>query len=200
MIYTDVFDGLRVKTGDVLCTRDGSDHGWFGLLWKFIGYLVPGPIDHVILYVGPDGRCVEAGGRGVIDFIMPHEKWDAAVVADQRLLADTLVGVSYPLRGLDLPVEEEERIRLSVAEYCLAHVGKPYNANFLNLVTNEAFYCSQLIYLAYREAGVDLGIRPICVFSEPPGEEEVPLLVLPTHIMQNCTHQKVRRRFNYTSH
>lgn len=199
MIHTDVFNGLPVKTGDILCTRDGADHNWFGLFWKLVGYLVPGPIDHVILYVGPHGRCVEAGGRGVIDFIMPYETWDASAVEDQRLLADTLVGVSYPLQGLDLSVDEEERIRHAVAHYCLDHVGKPYNVNFLNVVTNEAFYCSQLIYLAYREAGIDLGVRPIRLFTEPPGEEQVPLVLLPTQIMQNCTHQTVSRRLYGTT-
>lgn len=195
MIHRDVFNGLHVKTGDILCTRDGAERqGWLGFFWRLVGYLVPGPIDHVILYVGPDGRCVEAGGRGVIDFVMPHEQWDAGAVHDQRLLVDTLVGVSYPLRGITLSPAEEERIRTAVADYCLEHVGKPYNANFLNLVTNEAFYCSQLIYLAYREAGIDLSKHPISLVPQS-GEESDPLLVLPTQIMENCTHQKVQQHW-----
>jgi len=191
MIHTDEFNGLPVKTGDILCTRDGTEHGWFGLLWKLAGYLVPGPIDHVILYVGPNGRCVEAGGKGVIEFKMPHQRWDAAQAMDERYIADRLVGISYPLRGLNLSASAEEEIRSTVAAYCLDHVGKPYNANFLNTVTDKAFYCSQLIYLAYRAAGIDLGMRPVAVFTEPSETASTPLVLLPTQLMHNCTHQKL---------
>jgi hypothetical protein len=199
MIYTDRFNGLPVKTGDILCTCNGTNQGWVGLFWKLIGYLVPGPIDHVILYVGPDGRCVEAGGRGVIDFVMPDHKWDAVGVMEERLLVDTLVGISYPLQELRLSLTEEEHIRQSVADFCLDHVGKPYNTNFLNLVTNEAFYCSQLIYLAYRQAGINLGIRPIRTFSESSDLNDTPVFVLPTQLRYNFLRQKVINRLFYTA-
>jgi len=195
MIYSHVLNGLTIKTGDILCTSDGNDDGWFGRLWHMIGYLVPGKIDHVIMYIGPEGRCVEAGGRGVIEFTMPGQRWNATQVAKTRLLADRLVGVAYPLQGLTLDAAEEERIRTAVATYCLDHIGKPYNPNFLNLVTNEAFYCSQLIYLAYREAGnIDIGGAPITLLREPQeAEEKQPLIVLPTAILENCPHRLVRR-------
>ena len=198
MIYTYTMNGLTVKTGDILCTSDGNDDGWFGRIWHLIGYLVPGHIDHVIMYVGPEGRCVEAGGRGVIEFMMPGQKWDASHVAEQRLLADQLIGVAYPLQGLALSATEEERIRTKVATCCLDHIGKPYNPNFLNLVTNEAFYCSQLIYLAYREAGIDIGVTPVCALAEQAeGETSQPLVVLPTALLDNCQHQLVRRQRRY---
>ena len=198
MIYTYTMNGLTVKTGDILCTSDGNDDGWFGRIWHLIGYLVPGHIDHVIMYVGPEGRCVEAGGRGVIEFMMPGQKWDASHVAEQRLLADQLIGVAYPLQGLALSATEEERIRTKVATCCLDHIGKPYNPNFLNLVTNEAFYCSQLIYLAYREAGIDIGVTPVCALAEQAeGETSQPLVVLPTALLMNCPHQLVRRQRRY---
>lgn len=195
MIYSYRLNGLPVKTGDILCTSDGSDDGWFGRLWHMIGYLVPGRIDHVIMYIGPEGRCVEAGGRGVIEFTMPGQRWDAAHVAKTRLLADRLVGVAYPLQGLALDPTEEENIRAAVATYCLDHIGKPYNPNFLNLVTNEAFYCSQLIYLAYREAGsVDIGGAPVTLLREQQAAEKTqPLIVLPTAILENSPHRLVRR-------
>ena len=161
MIHTHTFNGLTVKTGDILCTRNGSDHNWFGRLWQLIGYLVPGHIDHAIMYIGSEGRCIEAGGKGVIEFVMPGKTWDASQEASTRLLQDTLIAVAYPLKNLNLSAEEEERIRTGVATYCLDQLGKPYNVNFLNTVTEEAFYCSQLIYLAYYEMGVDLGVTPI---------------------------------------
>ena len=86
MIHTHTFNNLTVQTGDILCTRDGTDHNWFGRLWHMIGYLVPGHIDHAILYVGPGGRCIEAGGKGVIEFDMPGTSWDSPKVAAKRLL------------------------------------------------------------------------------------------------------------------
>lgn len=197
MIYTHTFNGLTVQTGDILCTKDGTDHNWLGRFWQWVGYLVPGRIDHAILYVGPDGRCIEAGGKGVIEFVMPGHHWDAPKVADLRLLHDTLVGVAYPLQGLGLSTAEEERIRTGVTAYCLEQIGKPYNANFLNTVTDEAFYCSQLIYLAYRELGVDLGVAPVRLIADPAGDEETPLLILPTALLDNAPNQLVRshRRF-----
>jgi Permuted papain-like amidase enzyme, YaeF/YiiX, C92 family len=194
MIHTHTFNNLTVQTGDILCTRDGTDHNWFGRLWQMIGYLVPGKIDHAILYVGPGGRCIEAAAKGVIEFTMPGTSWDSPKVADRRLLHDTLVGVAYPLRDLKLSPPEESQIRTGVADYCLTHLGKPYNVNFLNTVTNAAFYCSQLIYLAYRDCGIDLGAAPVRTVADPAGVEETPLLVLPTAFLTNAPHQLVGKR------
>ena len=194
MIHTHTFNNLTVQTGDILCTRDGTDHNWFGRFWHMIGYLGPGRIDHAILYVGPGGRCIEAGGKGVIEFDMPGTSWDSPQVAATRLLQDTLVGVAYPLRNLQLSQQEETRIRTGVADYCLSHIGKPYNVNFLNTVTDAAFYCSQLIYLAYRECGIDLAVAPVRTVTDPAGMKETPLLLLPTAFLTNAPHQLVRKR------
>jgi hypothetical protein len=192
VIYTHTFNGLTVQTGDILCMRNGARYNWFSRFWAMVGYLVPGPVDHTALYVGPGGRCVEALTKGVIDFVMPGDRWEAKRVAAKRLYYDTLVGVAYPLQGLGLSPQEERRIRTGVADYCLAQVGKPYNANFLNTVTDEAFYCSQLIYLAYRELGIDLGVSPIRLVAESADKHTQPLLILPVALMENCSHQFVR--------
>ena len=196
MIHTHTFNGLTVQTGDILCTRNGTDDNWFGRIWHWIGYLVPGRIDHTILYVGPGGRCIEAGGKGVIEFVMLGPIWDAPSVADTRLLQDTLVAVAQPLQRLNLSPQEEAQIRMGVADYGLAQIGKPYNPIFLNTVTDAAFYCSQLIYLAYREFGVDLGVSPVRLVSDPATLEEAPLLILPTMLLDNCTHRLVRGRLS----
>ena len=191
MIYTHSFNGLAVQTGDILCMRNGASHNWFSRLWEMIGYLVPGRVDHTILYVGPGGRCIEAIAKGVSEFTMPGATWDAAKLGSTRLYYDTLDGVAYPLQGLGLSAQEEERIRTGVADYCLAQVGKPYNANFLNTVTDEAFYCSQLIYLAYRSFGIDLGACPARLSTEPDSTQDNPLLILPNTLMANCAHRLV---------
>lgn len=194
MIHTHTFNGLTVQTGDILCTRNGARYNWFSHLWRMVGYLVPGRVDHSALYVGPGGRCVEAIAKGVSEFTMPGATWNAAKLGSTRLYYDTLVGVAYPLQGLGLSAQEETRIRTGVADYCLAQVGKPYNANFLNIVTDEAFYCSQLIYLAYREFGVDLGVCPVRLTMPSADNGAPPLLILPVALLDNCSHQFVRTR------
>jgi hypothetical protein len=114
-------------------------------------------VDHVAVYLGPDGQCVEAGARGVITFDVPNGHWDTERMALQRgLLFDTFYGVASPLDGLQVSEDEEFELRSRMAEYCLAQVGKPYNLNFLNAETDEAFYCSQLAYKAYEQIGINL--------------------------------------------
>jgi hypothetical protein len=66
MIHTYEIEGLRVQTGDLLCTTDGGGADITGQFWRLIGKLIPGDIDHIIIYVGPGGRCVEAGAKGKV--------------------------------------------------------------------------------------------------------------------------------------
>jgi hypothetical protein len=188
LIHRTTIAGLPVRTGDILCTRDGADGSLVGRLWQALGHLVPGEIDHAILYVGPGGRCVEAGARGVIVFEVPDGPWSAEHMADERLLHDTLVGVADPLAERDLPPEEEARIRAGVAAYCLeqAVANKPYNFNFFDPATDAAFYCSQLIYRAYLEYGVDLssGAQAADVVQHT-------VIVLPQVLWQNSRRLRV---------
>ncbi len=158
MIYSHTFDGLPLRTGDILCTQDGSPGSLFGEIWRQLGRVVPGEIDHVILYVGPDGRCIESGVKGVIVYDMPGDHWDTRALAKERILQDTLVGAAYPLAERGLAPEEEARIRRGVADYCLkqAAKGRAYNINIFDLDNTCRFYCSQLIYHAYLRYDIDL--------------------------------------------
>jgi cell wall-associated NlpC family hydrolase len=156
-IYTYQIEGIPVQTGDIICTMNGKPDILPGEFWRFIGRLVPGDVDHVAIYVGPSGRCIEAGARGVIKFTVFDGQWNTDRMARRRgLLFDTFYGVVSPIDGLGASQEEEIEARTRVAEYCLAQVGKPYNLNFLNTETEEAFYCSQLVYKAYQQIGIDL--------------------------------------------
>jgi len=157
MVFTYQIEGLTLQTGDIICTMNGKPDILPGEFWLLVGRLVPGDVDHVAIYVGPDGRCVESGSRGVIVFDVHNNLWDTDFMARKRgLLFDTFYGVSYPLDGLELSEEEEGHMRAKVAQYCLSQVGKSYNLNFLNADTDEAFYCSQLAYKAYQQVGIDL--------------------------------------------
>lgn len=157
MIYTYSIYNLMVKTGDILCTTDGNSEILPGEFWRLIGRLLPGDVDHIVIYLGPGGRCIEAAGRGVSTFEIETDHWDGSGLMHKRgLLVDTLYGAAYPLQSLKVTNKEENRIRSEIAAYCLSQVGKPYNLNFLNSETEEAFYCSQLAYKAYQKHGVNL--------------------------------------------
>lgn len=186
MVHSYEIHGVPLKTGDIICTKDGKPDILPGEFWRFVGRLLPGDVDHIIIYVGPEGRCVEAGGFGVINIFIEDGNWDAERLLHERcLLVDTFYGVAYPLADKGLSPEEEIRIREGVATYCLEQIGKPYNINFLDPETEDAFYCSQLAYKAYQRYGINLntgvGIPAL------PGTDVV---VYPQEVWDGCVHQK----------
>ena len=188
-IYTYQIEGIALQTGDILCTMNGKPDILPGEFWRFVGRLVPGDVDHVAIYVGPNGRCIEAGGRGVIKFTIFDGHWNTERMARRRgLLFDTFYGVASPLDGLDVSEEEQSEMRLRVAEYCLAQVGKPYNLNFLNAETDESFYCSQLAYKAYQQIGIDLNTG--LAMEQLPGTNAI---VYPQEIWDGFPHRAVKR-------
>ncbi len=66
MIYSYEMNGLKLQTGDLICTTDGGGENIEGQFWRLIGKLIPGDVDHIVVYVGPGGRCVEAGAKGKV--------------------------------------------------------------------------------------------------------------------------------------
>ena len=189
MIYTYQIEGVALQTGDIICTMNGKPDILPGEFWRFIGRLVPGDVDHVAIYLGPDGRCVESGARGVNTFDIPNGIWNTERMARQRgLLFDTFYGVASPLDGLPASENDEFEMRSRVAEYCLAQVGKPYNLNFLNPETEEAFYCSQLAYKAYQQVGIDLNTG--LAMEQLPGTNGI---IYPQEIWNGVPHRSVKR-------
>jgi hypothetical protein len=189
MVHFYEIAGVSVQTGDILCTTVGDETLLSGLVWRAFGAFVPGPIDHMALYVGPDGRCVESGPAGVVVFDVSHRTWGAQPMARERgWLTDTLYGAAYPLAGRGLSAEEEATIRCAVADYCLAQAAadRPYNFNFLNSGTEKSFYCTHLIYQAYLHSGIDLnGEQHFLGLEGPDG------LILPQEIWEACEHRRV---------
>ena len=189
MIYSYEINGVAVQTGDLICTRDAGGGIVLGQFWRFIGMLIPGDVDHIVIYVGPEGRCVEAGGKlHVVEFEVTNNIWDATKMTGERgLIMDKFYGAAYPLAGRQINYKSEVRIRESVARYCLkqAKAQKPYNLNFLDSKTENAFYCSQLAYKAYLRNGINLntgkGIKEI------PGTESI---IFPQEIWSGCKHKK----------
>lgn len=186
MIHTYRINGLLIQTGDIICTTIRDERIMPGDFWRLIGRLVPGAVDHVAVYVGPEGRCVEAGARGVVTFEAGHI-WMAKEMRKQRGFIDILYGIAYPLRDRDFSEGEQTKIRSSVANYCLAQAAanKPYNLNFLNSQTGDAFYCSQLAYKAYLPHGIDLNTE-----QGVPNLRGTRSIVFPQEIWSGCSHQR----------
>jgi len=192
-IYSYTIHGLPLQTGDIICTQDGAIDPAHpeairpGAFWLRVGRLVPGEVDHIAIYLGPGGRCIEASPRGVICFTAEGGEWNAIKMMTARnLLLDTFYGVAYPLEGRGLSPEEERRIRAEVSAYCLAQLGKPYNFNLLNPDKEKAFYCSQLAYKAYLPYGIHMNSEPdIRVL---PGTQRI---VYPQEVWDACPHKKV---------
>jgi hypothetical protein len=185
--YTYKINGLLVQTGDLICTTDGGRSIGSGQFWWLVGKLIPGKVDHIAIYVGPGGRCIEAGAKGrVIEFNVKGNVWDSQKMVRQRgLLIDTFYGVAYPLKGKNFSEQQSPRIREGVAEYCRKQLGKPYNLNFLNSKTEKAFYCSQLAYKAYLKYGIDLNTGK--------GVPKIPWtssIIFPQEIWSGCKHKK----------
>jgi cell wall-associated NlpC family hydrolase len=189
MVYTYQIEGIAVQTGDIICTMNGKPDILPGEFWRLVGRLVPGDVDHVAIYLGPDGRCAEAGARGVITFDIPKGTWDTEYMARQRgLLFDTFYGIASPIDGLQVSEEEEVEMRSRIAAYCLAQLGKSYNLNFLNPETEEAFYCSQLAYKAYQQIGIDLNTG--LAMEQLPGTNGI---VYPQEIWNGFPHREAGR-------
>ncbi len=157
MIHRYKIDGVPVQSGDIICTTDGKPDLLPGEFWRLIGRLLPGEVDHIAIYIGPQGRCIEAGARGVSIFEMPGGRWNSEeLLLERATLVDTFYGVVSPLKSLKLKSSEERRIREAIVSYCLTQVGKPYNINYLDPECEDAFYCSQLAYKAYQPHGINL--------------------------------------------
>lgn len=187
MVSEYTLNGLHLRTGDIICTRDGKPDILPGEFWRLVGRLVPGDVDHIAIYIGPNGRCVESGALGVITFEVKGDTWDAEALLPQRgLLLDSLYGIAYPLEGRGLTTDQENEVREAVAKYCLDQVGKPYNLNFFASDSDESFYCSQLAYKAYQPHGINLNTG--LSIDNVPGASQI---IFPQEIWNGCAHTQV---------
>jgi uncharacterized protein YycO len=101
------------------------------------------------------------------------------------MLFDSFYGIVSPLDVLGFSEDEETHLRLQVAAYVMAQIGKPYNLNFLNAETETAFYCSQLIYKAYQSVGIDLNTG--LAMEQFPGTNQI---IYPQEIWEGFSHRR----------
>jgi len=181
MIYSHRFNGVSAKTGDILFTRDGQEGSVFGEIWKLLGHALPGDFDHCAMYLGPGVRFVESAAKGVVVVQFAGDDWDAIPYGEERLLVDELIGVGDAIAGRGFTPEQENEIRENVVAYCLrqAAESKPYNLDFFNPDTDGAFYCSQLVYKAYKDQGIDLDPRE-------ENQELLQAIVFPADLWKTC--------------
>ena len=118
---------------------------------------------------------------------MPEGRDTERMARQRGLLFDTFYGVSSPLDGIGLSEGEEFEMRSGVSKYCLAQIGKPYNLNFLNAETEEAFYCSQLAYKAYEQIGINLNTG--LAMEQLPGTNAI---IYPQEIWDGFSHRAAR--------
>ena len=155
MVFEEMLEGTVIRTGDIIATVDGGA-SIYGALFRLIGEIVTGKPDHLVLYLGPDGICVEAAPRGVNLFRFFGGRWDSRRMQGQRGVVDKLYGTGDAVGGrLDDP-GKSDAVREAVRAFVLDQVGKPYNMNFLEPEQEHVFYCSQLVWAAFHKAGVDL--------------------------------------------
>ena len=113
------------------------------------------------------------------------------MTSQRGMVLDTFYGIVSPLEGQGFSEEEESQMRTTVAKYCLAQVGKPYNLNFLNAETEDAFYCSQLIYKAYQQVGINLNTG--LSIEQLPGTNAI---IYPQEIWGECMHRQLTTKSN----
>jgi hypothetical protein len=187
MIYSYTLNNRHIQTGDILCTTSEGSDIEPGQFWRLLGRLVPGEIDHVAIYLGPGGLCIESAILGVNAFTISGEVWSAGEMVDQRgHFIDKLYGVAFPLKNVDFDTANCEMIRAEVRSYCLSQLGKPYNINFFNPETEESFYCSQLAYKAYLKFGINLNTG--LGVPNLPGSSRI---IFPQEIWNGCDHSTV---------
>jgi len=152
---------MPIRTGDIIATLNG-EASLYGQLYRLIGALIPGEPDHLAIYLGPGGLCVEAGPHGVVSFHLHNESWDAGRLFNERGILDSLYGVGDFVSNASDELQSEA-VRRSIRHYVIDQVGKPYNYAFRESSDDTCFYCSQLVVHAAMASGLDLDLsfRPV---------------------------------------
>ena len=95
------------------------------------------PLGHAAI-IYSSGTVVEALSQGVVQGL---NDWN------------TSKNETYGLSVLSTTATQDA----AAADYCYGKIGKPYNSDFYNVNTRVTFYCSQLVWAAYKDLySVDL--------------------------------------------
>lgn len=134
----------REARGDILITKDQHSSGWY--------YGHAGVVYN-------DSYVVEAlPGKGVIYNYIGEWKW-----SDYEGAYKTIKGM-YVVDNNGNKVEQ--KYYTWAGSNAGSHVGKPYNSTFVNMYRTDRFYCSQLVWRAWKDSGYDVSNNSI-VFVTP---------------------------------
>ncbi|MDB5097383.1 MAG: hypothetical protein JWM80_1804 [Cyanobacteria bacterium RYN_339] len=135
----------------------------------FVAVVSGGPFDHVLLCTdpAPPGRFIEAVGiTGE-----PGERFGDRV---RRGAGSRYAKPEVTLRIGHVAGGNAQMVEGAIA-YATRQLGKPYNYTFSDdLAGDRAFYCSSLVYKAYRSAGLDW--HP----AKDPARDRVPMALIKT--------------------
>lgn len=139
--YGKLITGL--KRGDLvfIASNDPQD---------FVATLTGGPFDHVLICTdaAAPAQLVEAVG-------ITGEPGDKLGDRVRRATLARYAGVNDSYRVMHPAAGRTAAIDKAIA-FCEAQLGKPYNYTFSDKIGGDrAFYCSSLVYDAYRQAGID---------------------------------------------
>ena len=113
------------ENGDVLITQDSSSVSWI----PFIGHAG-------MIKDKQYGETVESNPERGVFFGTYDDQWAG----------------KHSLCIMEC-TEVNDHDRLRALEWAVAQEGKPYNYNFFDRYREDCFYCSQLVWFAYRHGG-----------------------------------------------
>jgi uncharacterized protein YycO len=125
----------QIEPGDVLFTHMSD-----------VYYFIPGYWTHIGLFVGYDennaGWIIESSMHGV-----------------RKIPLEKFLDYSYVSVGKVKNINNDQR--LEVVNIVETNLGKPYNYYIISKrVEGNSYYCSELVWSAYKKIGYDLDLNP----------------------------------------
>ena len=171
-----------IKPGDLFFTTSSSIVSWF------IRQRTWGEFSHVQVIVNaPQPPLNLRGGEGELDVISADgEGVTCRNVREGELIYHAIL--TYP------QMTDEER--QNVVKFCFSQIGKPYDfvglGSFLlykELQNDDRWFCSELAYVAYKQAGIRL-IRRVKQDFVSPRDLFISPLLKPVDVTQGFSPEK----------
>lgn len=124
-----------LKRGDIILV---------GGLRRLSSFVIRGPVTHSMIYIGHN-RVIQS----VMDGVEIDHLYEIFCEYDTMII---LRATEHHLN----PKNYHKKIE-KIIEYAKSNIGKPYNFEFKT--TKKGFYCTALIYSAFKKAHIDPGVK-----------------------------------------